>query len=1316
MTAKRDIELVIRARDESSRAFDAASKAIADLISQNDRAGRSAEGTGNAFADMAAKILTLDKAAAAFTGKFDQSTQALARQATAIAEQQTRLTSLRGQLDNASRAATNLAIAIRDTERTGGNASPLRAQLEGVRASYRDLTADVRRSEAALAAARSGYSADTVALEGLESQVRQLGAAQTFAKAEADNLTRSLEAQTAAATRASAVRAAVARSTDSTTGKSAEDSASVFSAAGLTSFERATADEAAAIARLRAELNPLAAIEARLAAETATLNRLQREGKITATEQAAALGLLRQNAERASRGLAGPGAAPFLGLRPHELQNLSFQVNDVFTQLASGTSVLQTLGQQSGQIVQIFPRIGSAIFGAFKSPPILATASAIGVFLAALARAGSEAEKLRTFNGLLASSADGARFQAQGLVDAARALDLYGLSAEEAVKVVRTFFREGLNPALFEQLGESAKTLADVLGIDVADAAKQVAEAFSGGFEAVKKLDEATEFLTASERENIRQLFESGRAADARTEALRIFTGRMDEAATKMRGPWADATRELDKAWSDFLGTLADTGPVDGAFGALEVLARGIRGTLRELRNADNVGDLTARIADGVERINQLGDLQGGSGGQPSADLNRRINAERRAVAALRERLKALSEASAAEGKNADTVVAGTQRAAKATRELTRANAELRGETEGASAAERLAAVESKARREAERDIASDAFKAASDAAKAEHTRLKVTQARAAVEKQISAESKTQARESERERKAAEKAAKFTQFRDPVAGPVTSGFGPRKSPDGVGSTFHRGLDFAVPIGTPVNAPAVGVVEVVGFSKELGKYVVINHGKGVKSTFGHLSDTGLVAAGDAVRAGDTIGRSGNTGSATTGPHLHFQVTVNNKAIDPRRNGGKFQIDTGDAAERVADAQEADDDFRLKQQDEFNRRLEDENERRQGNIAAAQAELGLEGEALIAAERKRAIDEAVQAKRQELDRVNADLRRRGLEEIQFTEQQREAVERLTAAEFDLANARQAASARHTAASRPVDDLSGQRDAIRQQIDLLRSQGQGGAADALEPKLAAINVQLRAAIDNLIAFYRGLTATDLALQGLTPDSLAALLTQLDSLKFGVAEVGRILGVSLSDIAQQATGDAVASLDRFAESIVQGGNAIDALGRTFGEFASNFLRQIAQMIQQQIVFNLISGLLRSIGGAAAGGGGGGGNASFGGQFHAGGVVGSGGERRAVSPAWFRNAVRYHAGGIAGLKPGELPAILQRGEEVLTAADPRHVANGGGSGQPINLKVVNAIDGDDMVRKALSGRIGERAVLNLIRDNAGAVRAAIGQ
>jgi hypothetical protein len=105
--------------------------------------------------------------------------------------------------------------------------------------------------------------------------------------------------------------------------------------------------------------------------------------------------------------------------------------------------------------------------------------------------------------------------------------------------------------------------------------------------------------------------------------------------------------------------------------------------------------------------------------------------------------------------------------------------------------------------------------------------------------------------------------------------------------------------------------------------------------------------------------------------------------------------------------------------------------------------------------------------------------------------------------------------------------------------------------------------------------------------------------------------------------------------------------------------------------------------------------------------------VVGSGGQARAVSPAWFNNAVRYHSGGVAGLKPNEVPAVLEKGEEVLTASDPRHVNNGGAPSAQ-NVKIINTIDSGSVVSEGLSTAAGERAIINFIRANKASLKQVL--
>ena len=117
----------------------------------------------------------------------------------------------------------------------------------------------------------------------------------------------------------------------------------------------------------------------------------------------------------------------------------------------------------------------------------------------------------------------------------------------------------------------------------------------------------------------------------------------------------------------------------------------------------------------------------------------------------------------------------------------------------------------------------------------------------------------------------------------PVSGTLSSGFGGRSSPGGVGTTYHEGIDIAVPEGTPIRAAKGGTVISASYNGGYGNYTCIDHGDALSTCYGHQSQLG-VSTGQSVDQGQVIGYSGNTG-ASTGPHLHFEVRINGVAQDP-----------------------------------------------------------------------------------------------------------------------------------------------------------------------------------------------------------------------------------------------------------------------------------------------------------------------------------------------------------------------------------------------------------------------------------------------
>jgi murein DD-endopeptidase MepM/ murein hydrolase activator NlpD len=131
----------------------------------------------------------------------------------------------------------------------------------------------------------------------------------------------------------------------------------------------------------------------------------------------------------------------------------------------------------------------------------------------------------------------------------------------------------------------------------------------------------------------------------------------------------------------------------------------------------------------------------------------------------------------------------------------------------------------------------------------------------------------------------------------PISGDptISSLFGPRAQPVPGASTNHQGIDYAVPIGTPVLSAGDGTVIFAGVQSGFGNTVEVDNGGGVVTLYGHLSSIG-VSVGQTVGDGDQIALSGNTGT-TSGPNLHFQVMVNGVAVDPTTQLAPVDTDVG-----------------------------------------------------------------------------------------------------------------------------------------------------------------------------------------------------------------------------------------------------------------------------------------------------------------------------------------------------------------------------------------------------------------------------------
>lgn len=218
--------------------------------------------------------------------------------------------------------------------------------------------------------------------------------------------------------------------------------------------------------------------------------------------------------------------------------------------------------------------------------------------------------------------------------------------------------------------------------------------------------------------------------------------------------------------------------------------------------------------------------------------------------------------------------------------------------------------------------------------------------------------------------------------------------------------------------------------------------------------------------------------------------------------------------------------------------------------------------------------------------------------------------------------------------------------------------------------------------------------------------PEYAAALEVAAEQVRDSLQGVNEEL-ISARQVNAQFAYSATSALGGFAEDIADGNNAIESLGDAFAQFAADFLRQIAQMIIQQMIFNALQnsaggGVGGFVSGLFGGGGGGGASAAAGGiyanlpTFHGGGVVGAGGSQ-------------------TRLAPDEMLTLQRRGEEVLTTADPRHRNNQGGQGRSGETAIYNMIDGDSLAQAVMASPQGRRGIINVIKADKGQIKTILG-
>lgn len=1042
------------------------------------------------------------------------------------------------------------------------------------------------------------------------------------------------------------------------------------------------------VQELRRDFDRAAYSQAFLERETAKLDRARKTLNTTTgkaildeREYAKALETVKRKAEQ----LGEQSNPQLFGLNPYQTQNLMFQFNDIATQLASGTSLTQTLSQQGGQILQLFPKVGNSIVGAFSQAKgaILPVGLAIGAVVLALKSAGDQAERLRSIGGLLAGIGTEGSSSVAELSAAAKALDVYGVSAEDAIAITRKLTREGFDATRIEAFGKTAKDISDVLGIDLNQAVTLLTDAYGGNIESLRRLMDETDAFTPAQREMIEALYSGGDAAGALDKAFAILSKNMNEGATQARGPWANAFRELGNSWSELVEQLGNTYWAKDA-----------------LQGVNDLADALAWLAGKSEEAKRAERERQGIYGMAPDPLAGYAAGSPTVVGAAAARVNA---GTTEQQNNAARLTVEAQRQLTLAKEIT-SQKDIQAKLDVFAAQEREKLGDTVTKQKQDELVA-----------------IAVKTKRVELEKQLATYQKQQTAEAERQAKLR----MTTDFQAKQLLRDVEGFKPKAYWDVNAYRVGFGSDTVTrEDGTTKRVTANTTVDRAGAERDLSRRIkefadVVKQqiGSDRFGQFGPEQQAALVSI--AYNYGELPKRI--IGAVKSGTPQAIAAAVkglrnDNNGVNAKRRDREAAILGTENLAVDQGARQAIDDT-ADAQDKFNDALDAENAARTRNYESQKALLGLQGEVLINEQRRQAILDAIADKEAEIKRTNEERIRDNKAPIaELSDAQRREIATSAGQLFDL----QIPQVQFDTLKKQLADLEAYKSTLQENLQQAAIENDSGGMRAIQDQIDGVDERLKTASQSLLDFLSTPGNADaLGLYGVELDNMLAKMTQLAE---KTAEWKFTIGsatVSASEFANAFTSTAVSAIDQFAQAIASGKNAFSSLWDGFRQFAADFLLQIAKMIQQQIIFNLVSGLLKGLLGAA---GAGFGSASQintstlaslrGTVLHEGGIVGGPAPFRSVSPAMFANAARYHSGGIAGLKPNEVPAVLMRGEEVLTRDDPRHMLNSGGGGG--SVKIVNTFDESDFFSKGASTKVGEKAILNLVRSNPRAFKQAM--
>ena len=284
----------------------------------------------------------------------------------------------------------------------------------------------------------------------------------------------------------------------------------------------------------------------------------------------------RANAATASQ------APTFVGLKPYELQNLSYQLNDIVTQLSSGTRISQVFAQQGGQILQLW--VPNLLALRSYILPIIAGITAITVAVDALNHAFRETASAREFGAILQSQVTGGNYQVETLNKIRQQVRQFGVDWHTAGDLIKQGIEEGVAQDRLPRLIELSKQISDVTGVKVTDAFKNLATGLKGGTQGLIALNNQLNFLTKEQFDELREkLNNSSTAAQAQQTVIDLLSQKYKAAQATALSPFTVAIRELSKAWDELLVTLSNSTVIKGLVDLLTQLATALDKTFKSV-------------------------------------------------------------------------------------------------------------------------------------------------------------------------------------------------------------------------------------------------------------------------------------------------------------------------------------------------------------------------------------------------------------------------------------------------------------------------------------------------------------------------------------------------------------------------------------------------------------------------------------------------------------------------------------------------------------------------------------------------------------